>query len=353
MADVVTKPVSTSGDMLTQIELLRRTDPKGNVADIAEVLNQSNEIIQDIEFKEGNLLQGDEQTIRNGLPEVYWKQKGRGVPASKSQTATVTEVCAQMAAMSKVSCDIMDLNGNSAAYRKSEEKPFIESMGQKLAYTLFYGNGTEPAEGFSGFATRYSTLNSSKAENAKNVIDCGGKNGKKLTSIYIVGWGDGIYCPYPKGAKLGLQTEDKGAIVLPDDLGNLNDYYVTMFNWNVGLMVKDWRCAVRLCNIDTDELFSGKGIGSGDLKTAGSTNLLLKLDEAISKLRKVGKQRYAIYMNNDVHEALAVIAARTNMQVIRYSEATTEYGDHSVWSSYRGYPLRLCDQISNSETQVI
>lgn len=348
---VVTNPAKVDNTMLTQIELLRRTDPKGNVADIAEVLNETNEIIQDVSFKEGNLLQGDEQVIRNGLPDVYWKQKGRGVPASTSQTATVTETCATMAAMSKIPVDILALNGNDAAYRKTEEAPFIESMGQKFASTLFYGDGTKVAEGFTGLATRYSTLDTSKAENAKNVIDCGG-TGNKLTSIYIVGWGDSIYCPYPKGSKVGLQSTDKGAIILPDDLGNLTEYYVSMYEWNVGLMVKDWRCVVRLANINPDELFSGKGMGNGDLKTANSTNILLKLDEGISKLRKTGSQRYAIYMNNDVHEGIAVVAARTNMQVIKYSEASTEYGNHSVWSSYRGYPMRQCDQIVNTETLV-
>ena len=344
-------PEISSGNMLSYIELLRRTDPKGNVADVAESLNQTNEIVQDVTFREGNLIQGDQQFLRNTLPDVYWHQKGRGVPPSKSEVVSVTEICATMSAMSKVPVEIMELNGNSAGYRKLEDRAFIESMSQKFAQTLFYGDGTKPAEGFTGLATRYSTLDTTKAENAKNVIDCGG-TGKKLTSIYIVGWGDGVYCPYPKGSKVGLKSEDRGQVLLPDDLGNLTDYYVNMYSWDVGLMVRDWRCVVRLANINPDDLLSGKGIGNGDLKTAGSTNILLKLDEGISRLYKGGANKYAIYMNNDVHEGISVVAARTNMQVVKYSEGTTEYGNHATWSSYRGYPMRLCDQIVNNEKQV-
>lgn len=348
---VVNAPVKQGNDMLSQIELLRRLDPNGNVADIAEVLNESNEITQDVAFKEGNLIHGDERVIRNGLPEVYWKELGRGVPASTSQTATITETCATMAAMSKIPVDVAQLNGADAQWRKTEEAPFIEAMSQKFAQTLFYGDASKASMGFTGLSTRYSVLSTDKALNAKNVIDCGG-TGSKLTSIYIVGWGDNVYCPYPKGSKLGLQMEDKNKQLLPDDLGNLNELYVTMYSWNVGLMVRDWRYVVRLANINPEELYNGKGIGSGDIKSSGTTNILLKIEEALTKIPKFGTPRLAMYMNSDVHAGLNVVCARTNMNVITYQDAADAFGKHGAWTTFKGIPMRQCDEIVNTESQV-
>ena len=347
----VTAPVKQRNDMLSHIEWLRRFDPNGNAADVAEALNENNEIIQDVAFKEGNLPTGDKQTIRTGLPAVYWRQLNRGVPTGKSQVASVTETCAELMARSQLDVAVARLNGLDAAIRSQEEKPFIESMSQAFAKTLFYGDASKTMEGFTGLATRYSTLNTSLAENAKNVIDCGG-TGKKLTSIYIVGWGDNVYCPYPKGSSVGLKSEDLGKQLVDDDLGNKFLAYVSMYTWNVGLMVRDWRYVVRLANINPDDLFAGKGIGAGDLKAADSTNILLKLDLALSKLRRTGGTRYAMYMNSDVHSGLNVVAARCNMNVIKFSDSLNEYGDHSSWSSFKNIPLRQCDQIVNTETHV-
>lgn len=347
----INQPLMQKNFMLSQFELLRRIDPTGKAAAIAEVLNENNEVLQDVVFKEGNLPTGDEQTIRTGLPDVYWRQLNRGVPASHSTTASVTETCAELAARSQLDVEAAKLNGLTAAFRASEDAPFIESMGQSVARELFYGDVRKASEGFSGLATRYSTTSLSKAQNAKNVIDCGG-TGNKLTSIYIVGWGDNVYCPYPKGSALGLQSEDLGKQLIDDDGGNKYLAYVTMYSWKVGLMVRDWRYVVRLCNINPDELFNGTGIGSGDLKTANSSNLLLKLEEGLMKIPSGGRKNLVMYMNNDIHAGLNVVSARTNMQVVEFETGVDKYGKHSSWSTFKGIPMRRCDQIVNTEAQV-
>lgn len=348
---VVNAPVLQNNTMLSWADVIRRKDPKGNIADIAEVLNENNEIIQDIAFKEGNLDTGDQQTMRAELPPVFWRQMNRGTPVGKTSVVTITETCAELAARSQMDVRLAELSGDPAGLRASEDKPVLESMSQKLTHELFYGNVGKTGEGFCGLATRYSTLDTGVAGCAKNVIDCGG-TGKNLTSIYIVGWGDNIYCPFPKGSKLGLQKKDLGQQLVDDDLGNKYLAYMTMYSWNVGLMVRDWRYCVRLCNINVQDLFDGKGIGNGDLKTPGSTNILLKLNLALSKLRRQGKARWAMYMNTDAFAGLDVAAARTDINVIKFNEAVNQYGDHTSWASYHGIPIRQCDQIVNTETQV-
>lgn len=347
----INMPLQQANFMLSQFELLRRIDPTGKAAIIAETLNETNEVLQDIVFKQGNLPTGDEQTIRTGMPEVYWRQINRGVPASHSSTATVTETCAEMAARSQLDVKAAQLNDLTAAFRQQEDAPFIETMGQKLAHEIFYGDVRKNAEGFTGLATRYSTLSEAKAKNAKNVIDCGG-TGNKLTSMYIVGWGDNVYCPYPKGSALGLQSDDLGKVLVDDDLGNQYQAYVTMYSWHVGLMIRDWRYVVRLANINPDDLFAGRGIGSGDLKTAGSSNLLLKIEEGLMKIPSGGRRNLVMYMNGDVHAGLNVVSARTNMNVIEFQTGMDKYGKHSAWSTFKGIPMRQCDQIVNTEKQV-
>lgn len=348
----VNQPAIATSYRLSQAELIKRLDPNGNLADITEILNESNEIIQDIVFKEGNLETGDQRTIRTGLPEVYWRQLNRGVPASHSTTAQVTETCGLMSARSEIDVKVAQLNGLTAQFRKDEEKPFIESMGQSLAHTLMYGDAQNASEGFTGLATRYSTLDRSVADCAKNVIDCGGKggNGKKLTSIYIVGWGDNVYCPYPKGSKLGIETEDMGKQYVYDDQGKKFLAYCTEYSWQVGLMVRDWRYVVRLANIDPDELINGTGMGSGNIKTGN--NIITQLELALGYIPSTSGTQLKIYCNSDVQAGLNAVSARTNIDVITYNKASREYGKPDSWSNFLGVPLRRVDQISNNEKLV-
>ncbi len=344
------QPAIAPSSQLSLVEVAKRLDPKGNVADIAEALNESNEIIQDVVFKEGNLPTGDEQTIRTGLPTVYWRQLNRGVPASHSTVAQVTETCAEMSARSQVDVSVMELNGNTAQFRSSEEKPFIEAMGQQFAHTLFYGDARKKPEGFTGFAPRYSTLSESKAKCAKNVINCGATaQSTNVGSIWIIGWGDNVYCPYPKGSKVGLQSKDMGSMLVDDDLGNKYEAYVNMYYWKVGLMVRDWRYVVRLANIDIDALYNGTGIGSGDIKTSGTTNILLKIQEALTKIPRGGRPKLKMYMNSDVFNGLNTVCARTDLDVIKFADATDQFGSPETWASFKGIPLRQVDQLSSNE----
>ena len=60
-------------NVLTLADWAKRTDPKGKTPMIAEVLMQSNEILDDMVFKEGNLPTGEQVTIRTGLPDTFYQ----------------------------------------------------------------------------------------------------------------------------------------------------------------------------------------------------------------------------------------------------------------------------------------
>ena len=66
-------------------------DPKGAIAKIVEILNETNEVLDDMLFLEGNLPTGHKTTIRSGLPSATWRLLNYGVQPSKSRTVQVTD----------------------------------------------------------------------------------------------------------------------------------------------------------------------------------------------------------------------------------------------------------------------
>ena len=58
---------------LTLADWAKRLDPDGQVPKVAELLSQTNEILEDAVFMEGNLPTGHRLTIRTGLPAVYYR----------------------------------------------------------------------------------------------------------------------------------------------------------------------------------------------------------------------------------------------------------------------------------------
>src|SRR4051812_34313530 len=112
---------------LTLADWAKRLDPDGSVPAVAEMLSQTNEILSDAVFKEGNLPTGHRVTVRTGLPTVYWRALNAGVPTSKSTTAQVDENLGMLEARSHVDVRVANLNGNSAAFRLSEDSAFLEA----------------------------------------------------------------------------------------------------------------------------------------------------------------------------------------------------------------------------------
>jgi len=52
----------------TLADLAKVTDPDGMIADVVEILNETNEILLDMTWLEGNTTTGHQTSIRSGLP---------------------------------------------------------------------------------------------------------------------------------------------------------------------------------------------------------------------------------------------------------------------------------------------
>lgn len=246
-----------STNALTLADWAKRLDPDGKTATIVEMLAQTNEILQDMVWREGNLPTGHRTTVRTGLPTVAWRLINSGVTPSKSTTAQIDEQAGIMEAWSEVDKDLIILNGNEAATRMSEARAFIEAMNQEMASTLFYGNVGLAPEEFTGLAPRYSSLS---AGNASNIIDAGGV-GSDNTSLWLVAWDEetvsGIF---PKGSKAGLIHEDYGEVTVEVTAGLAGQRMRAMqerWQWKAGIALKDWRYVTRIANIDVSDLSTG------------------------------------------------------------------------------------------------
>ena len=329
---------------LTLVDHAKRLDPNGRVDTVAELLTQTNEILEDAVFLEGNLPTGHRTTIRTGLPAVYWRQFNAGVPSSKSTTAQVDEGIGMLEAYARVDKDLAMLNGNTAAFRLSEDRAFLESMNQTQAQTMFYGNPTSNPAAYLGLAARYGTV--SGAGNAQNIIKAGGTTtgGASVnTSVWLVGWGENtVFCTYPKGSTAGLSHQDQGELTIYDGNGNPYQAFQTHYQWKNGLVVKDWRYAVRIANVDVTNLVSG----------SSAADLVVAMSNALDRIPSMGLCRPAFYMNRTVYSALRRQALNKSANAVTVEKGLNQFGTPANWASFEGVPLRRVDQLINTEAAI-
>jgi hypothetical protein len=324
-------------NVLTLADWAKRIDPNGKTPDIVEMLEETNPILADMVFQQGNLPTGHRITMRTGLPTAAWRLLNQGVQPSKSTTAQVDEQAGMLEAWSEVDKDLVELNGNSASFRLSEAKAFIEGMSQEMASTLFYGNSGLNPEEFTGLAPRFS---STTAGNAQNLILAGG-SGADNTSIWLVVWGKGkVSGIFPSGSVAGLQHRDLGLQTVETTAGiagNRMLAYRDWWQWKCGIAMEDWRYVVRIANIDVSLLVANSS--PFDLTTAmiRATHLPPNLN---------GKACF--YMNRTVFQML---------DIQRYDNSATaamtwQTIDGKLVPFFRGIPIKQCDAITEAEALV-
>jgi len=323
----------------TLADVAKRLDPDGKIDTIVEILNETNEILEDATMIEGNLPTGHRTTIRTGLPAPTWRKLYGGVQPTKSTTAQVTDNTGMMEAYAEVDKALADLNGNTAAFRLSEDRAHLEGMNQEYVDTLFFGDeATAPAE-FTGLAPRY---NSTSASNGENIIS-GGGSGSDNTSIWLICWGPNtIHGIYPKGSVAGLTMTDKGQVTIEDvdGSGGRMEAYRTHYRWDCGLTVRDWRYAVRIANIDKSNLTKDSSGSSADL-----TDLMA---QAVEMVPSLGMGRPAFYCSRTIKSFLRrQIASKVSNSTLTMEQVG---GKHVVM--YDGIPVRRTDALAPDEAAV-
>ncbi len=334
---------------LSQADVYKRTDGKGGIADVMEVMNDtSQDIFTDFVGMPCNEGTKHTHAIRTGLPSVSWGALYEGIVQSKSQTQQVSDTTGFVEALSTVDQRLLKLAGaNKLAVRASESRPFIEAMAQDLVRSMFYYNPATNPRHPKGLGARFGTLGNVGASN--QIVDGGGVGSDNM-SIWFVTWGErDFFSLYPDGTDWGIVQEDKGQQRVLD--ANGNPYYVEeeMFSSHMGFGVKDWRNISRVANVDLSDL------------QAGTVDLYTLMRKAYYKLQRRRQEKVAeggtpgrtvIYANRDAIEALDGLATNGGSTDSFVRLRPMELEGKEVMS-YRGIPIRETDALLNTEARIV
>lgn len=320
------------------------------IGKVAEVLVQHNAMNNDIPYQEMNEGTVHKEDIRSALPEVYYRKANQPIPASKSTIEERTFTAAHFESKSQMDKAVAERGGTDriAYNRWNQAQGHLQAHAQEQASLMIYGSPVQSNRKVPGFFDIYSTLSSSE-ETSKQILDAGG-TGSDNTSILKVHWGDrSVFGIYPKGTTSGIKRTDhsKGGNLVQihglDQNGNHGTFwgYEEQFEVDHGLVVKDFRQAARICNIDVSDLASG-AVSAADL-----LDLMISADYLIdSKENGMG----VWYANRTVFAALHKQALN---KVGAGGGLTYENYQGKMVLMWLGCPVRLMDGILNSEARVV
>jgi hypothetical protein len=341
----------------TLADLGRSLDPDGAVADMAEMLSMCTELIEDLPMVEANGLTTHVTTLRTSLPKGSYIRYYQGTPYSKSNRAQLEFGMSLLRDYSQVDKELIKLGGKQMELREKEDVAHMEGLSQQQSSTAIYGNAWTTPEQFTGILPFFNTVSQTTAQNAVNVFDCGG-TGSSNASLLVLGMGDStVYGIYPKGSKAGLIYEDKGDVVPGFDASQQRfEAYTSLFQWQMGLVVEDWRYVIRLCNIDTTtagllgptppDLFAILARAIVRLPTAGRTQTGITKTDAPDKMAP--SIRLKMYMDRTVRAALDVQAIRDKNVLL----SPTDYAGQPI-VNWRNIPLGVQDTMLNTEARVV
>lgn len=319
---------------LTLLDIANQTDPKGQIADVAELLNQDNEILTDMTWEEANGGTFHRESVRTGIPEPTWRRFYEGVTPSKSTYAQVDEPLGMMEARSTTDAKMLDMAPNKERVLMNDSMGVLEGFNQAFVQTLLYGDVSSSPAKFNGLLPRFDTLSAASGE---NIVDAGG-TGTDNASILLVNWSPRtVFGVYPRGSKAGLNREDLGNQEVVDSSGRRFTAREIKYQWDCGLVVRDWRHVVRVANIDKSALVS----------QSGAAALLELMAAAVDKIPSSMGGRPAFYMNRTLKTMLRIQCMKqTNVYL------TVGQEESRPKLMFDGIPIRKVDQMQADEARV-
>ncbi|KKM07849.1 hypothetical protein LCGC14_1729800 [marine sediment metagenome] len=235
------------------------------IIDVAEVLNETNDMIADAHVERANDITSHVVSRRTLMPVPTWTKVGEGWVPTAGLVNQVREGIATMRSRYQAPQQVLDLQPNPAKARQQQERAHIEAMGHEFSRTVIAGSMNASPEEFNGLENRYGTLSTAAqigtgAADVQYVLNNGNTTGSDSTSIWFLQWGPGkVYLVYPRNsAGGGIKKEDKGLVLTNADntaaaAGITAQIwaFITEFSWEVGLVVEDTRAVKRLANIDS------------------------------------------------------------------------------------------------------
>lgn len=319
------------------------------IGKVAEVLIQHNKMLNDIPYMEMNEGTIHKEDIRSALPEVYYRKANQPIPASKSTIEERSFTATHFESKSQIDKAVAQRGGlDRVAYNRwNQATGHLQAHANELAELMVYGSPENSNLKTAGLFDIFSTLSASE-ETSNQIVDAGG-TGSDNCSIMKVHWGaQSVFGVYPKGTTAGLSRMDHSAggklVQIPglDENGNMGNFwgYEEEFMTDHGLVVKDYRQATRIANIDVSNLVSG----------TGAADLIDLMITANYKIDSLENGQGVWYVNRTVEtalhkQALTKVGAGAGLTFDNYQ------GEKVLM--FLGAPVRRMDAMLTSEAQVV
>lgn len=321
----------------TLLDVSKQFTSDGKPLPIAELIQQTNEILDDIPWYEANSINGHRLAARAGYPTPTWRKLNSGVQPTKSVFTDVNEGMGQLAELGEVDKQLAELSANVAQFRLNQNIGHIEAMNQGFVQALFYGDTDVNPEQFLGLSPRFDDITGPL--NAAQIIDAGG-TGSDNASIWLIGWGPtSVFGIYPKGSQAGLQHKDYGEELVTDANGGKYPALRDWFQWNCGIAVQDWRNIVRVANVDVSDLTN---------TAASGANLISLMTSAVEQLNDRGVVNPVFYVPRKLRGIL-------RQQIVNKSNvwlSMDEVAGRKV-VSFDGIPVRRVDKLLLTEARIV
>lgn len=333
-------------NLVTLADVAKSKDKQ--IGKVAEVLVQENPMLLDIPYMEMNEGTIHKESIRSALPAVYYRKANQAIPASKTTIEERTFSASHFESKSQMDEMVAKRGGvdRSAFNRWNQAQGHIQAMGQEHASLAIYGSPLTSNLKTPGLFDIYSTLSATE-ETSKQIINATGA-GSDNTSILLTFWGENsIFGVYPKGTQAGLKRTDRSAggklvqINGVDSTGAAGTFYgyEEQFEIDHGLVVKDYRQAARIANIDVSNLVAGTG-----------ADLIEAMIAAFYKIHNPQNGQGVWYVNRTIEahlhtQALGKVGAGAGLTYDNYQGKKV--------LMFLGFPIRRSDAILNSEAAVV
>ena len=331
-------------EALTLSDLKKRLDPNGNIAYIVEALEQSNPILRDIPWIEGNLKTGNVTTVRTMVPTPSVRMINKGVSRGKSRTKQVNDTCMILEDRSVVDIELLALQKDKEAFRRSEDAAFMQGFSNYLAEQTFYGDSANVPGTFNGLSIRYNEYegaSSVRGDAAYQVLSAGTPGANTNTTAFFVGWGNkntvGIY---PEGTVAGLKMRDLGEKTVTDSDSLEYQALCTLFTWKAGLSVQNIRSNALLRNIDVSSLKS--------LSSAQKLALMDQLTITKNRIQNLesGDKKVHLYVSGSVYDFFECYMNDKNNVFVTQQTLMNQMPQ----LYFKGIPVSKCDAISETES---
>jgi hypothetical protein len=325
-------------------------------ANILDLVSEENGVLDDTTFlraDDGDKLSTD---FRNYNPHGTWVALGEGVPASKTGFSTAWDTCGRIKARVQIPLDVWDKTKDKEALWQMHVRAISQGMREDVAAAIFYANiANEPRKfnGLTDFYDKYAKSDTTRKSYAFNVLNAGtsgistylSDSSNHLRSIWLVGWGDmGVTCFYPEVSKYcGLTVDQMRDMQLADANGNPTWHKTQEIAWDIGLAVRNFQRAGRVCNIQLQTALAGTSDGN-----TYANGLITHLRHLRSRV-KAGGGRLAFYMCESLWEVIEDAFARlTQSNAIKYADLQQSKPD-TLW----GIPIHLCDCLDTNEDTAV